>query len=164
MALRYFRSHGPATPADFARWTGLTMGDTRAGLAAAGGQLTSVRVGGTEMVVDPALLDTSPAGAAGDWVALPGFDEYMLGYKDRTLMMDAEHLTAVVPGGNGVFRATLVRGGRVAGTWTRTLGRKAVTVEVQPLVRLGAGERAAAEEALRPYAAFLGLPLEVHWP
>jgi hypothetical protein len=49
------------------------------------------------------------------------------------------------------------------GTWTRTLGKKAVTVEAQPLVELGAGERAAAEEALLPYAAFVGLPLQVRW-
>src|SRR5690349_19527399 len=123
MALRYFRSHGPASRADFARWTGLTMADTRAGIAAAGDRLTTVRVDGAEMIVDPALLDApsdhptaAPAEAADDWLALPGFDEYMLGYKDRTLMMADEHLAAVVPGGNGVFRATLVRGGRVVGT------------------------------------------------
>jgi hypothetical protein len=79
------------------------------------------------------------------------------------MMMEAEHLAAIVPGGNGVFRSTLVRGGRVMGTWTRTLGRKAVTVEAKPLVELGAGERAEAEQALLPYAAFVGLPLQVRW-
>ncbi|WP_433732063.1 winged helix DNA-binding domain-containing protein [Actinoplanes sp. CA-051413] len=163
MALRYFRSHGPATRADFARWTGLTMADTRAGIAAAGDQLTTVQVDGTEMVADPALLDTTPADVADDWAALPGFDEYVLGYKDRSLMMDDEHLAAVVPGGNGIFRSTLVRGGRVVGTWTRTLGRKAVTVEIQPLIDLGPAERARAEEALQPYAAFVGLPAQVRW-
>jgi hypothetical protein len=137
------------------------MGDTRAGIAAAGDRLTTVRVDGTEMVLDPGLLDTTPAEAGAEWAALPGFDEYILGYKDRSLMMAAEHLAAVVPGGNGVFRSTLVRGGRVVGTWTRTLGRKAVTIEVQPLARLGPAERAAAEEALQPFARFVGLPAQV---
>jgi hypothetical protein len=164
MALRYFRSHGPATRADLARWTGLTMADVRAGIAAAGDLLTTVHVDGAEMVLDPALLDTTPAEPAGGWVALPGFDEYILGYKDRTLMMEPEHLTAVVPGGNGVFRSTLVRGGRVVATWTRTLGRRAVVVEVQPLLELGPADRARAEEALQPYAAFVGLPAQVRWP
>ena len=164
MALRYFRSHGPATRADFARWTGLTMADTRAGVAAAGDRLTTVRVDGAEMIVDPALLDTPPQEMADDWAALPGFDEFMLGYKDRSLMLADGHLAAVVPGGNGVFRSTLVHGGRVVGTWTRTLGRKAVTVQVDPLARLGTAERAAAEQTLLPYAAFLGLPLQVRWP
>ena len=164
MALRYFQSHGPATRADFARWTALTMTDTRAGIAAAGDQLTTVRVEGTEMVVAPSLLEAVPPEPAAEWLALPGFDEYMLGYKDRSMMMAAEHLAAVVPGGNGVFRSTLVRAGRVAATWTRKLGRKAVTVEVQPLASLGAAERSAAEAALQPYATFVGLPLEVRWP
>jgi hypothetical protein len=164
MALRYFRSHGPATRADLARWTGLTMADVRAGIAAAGDLLTTVRVDGAEMVLHRALLDTTPAQPAGDWVALPGFDEYILGYKDRTLVMAPEHLTAVVPGGNGVFRSTLVRGGRVVATWTRTLGRRAVVVEVQPLLELGPADRVRAEEALQPYAAFVGLPAQVRWP
>jgi hypothetical protein len=161
MALRYFRSHGPATRADFARWTGLTMGDTRAGVAAAGDQLTTVRVDGTEMIAPPALLATPPREIAEDWAALPGFDEYMLGYKDRTMMLDEGHLAAVVPGGNGVFRSTLVHAGRVVATWTRTLGKKAVTVEVQPLATI---DRPAVERALRPYAEFVGLPLQVRWP
>jgi hypothetical protein len=116
------------------------------------------------MLVDPALLLGDPADVADVWTALPGFDEYMLGYRDRTLLMAPEHLAAVVPGANGVFRSTLVRRGRVAATWTRTLGRRAVTIEVQPLAPLGAAERRRAEEALQPYAAFVGLPAEVRWP
>jgi hypothetical protein len=164
IATRYFRSHGPATRADLVRWTGLTVTDARRGIAAAGDALTTVRVDGTEMVMDPALLGGDLGAAADDWAALPGFDEYMLGYKDRTLMMEAGHLDAVVPGGNGIFRSTLVRGGRVLGTWTRTLGRKAVTVDLQPLTEFSAREQAQAEEALRPYAAFVGLPLQVRRP
>lgn len=163
VALRYFRSHGPATVADLARWTGLTVKDCRAGVAAAGEALATVRVDGADMLVDPALLD-APLPETGDWLALPGFDEYMLGYKDRAMMLDPAHFAAVVPGGNGVFQATLVRAGRVAGTWKRTLTKKAVVVSANPLVPFGAGERRHAEAALRPYAEFLGLPLEVRWP
>jgi hypothetical protein len=130
-------------------------------VAVAGDRLTTVSVDGTEMLVEPARLDTPPRELADDWVALPGFDEYMLGYKDRSMMLEDGHLAAVVPGGNGVFRSTLVRAGRVVATWTRTLGRKAVTVEVQPLTTI---DQAAAENALQPYAAFVGLPLQVRWP
>ncbi|MEE3917705.1 hypothetical protein V2I01_00080 [Micromonospora sp. BRA006-A] len=43
---------------------------------------------------------------------MPGFDEYLLGFKDRSLMLDPAHAAAVVPGNNGVFRSTVVRGGR----------------------------------------------------
>ncbi|GID91886.1 hypothetical protein Adi01nite_12980 [Amorphoplanes digitatis] len=164
IALRFFRGHGPATRADLARWTGLTMTDVKAGVAAAGDALTTVRVDGTEMLVAPELLDAPAAPPAGGWTALPGFDEYMLGYKDRGLMMDDAHLQAVVPGGNGVFQSTIVRDGRVVGTWKRTLGAKAVTIDVFPLVPLGAAEREQAEAALLPYSAFVGLPPRIRWP
>jgi hypothetical protein len=161
IATRFFRSHGPATRADLARWTGLTMTDVKAGIAAAGDQLTTVRVDGTEMLADPAVLDTAPA--AHDWAALPGFDEYILGYKDREMMVDPSHMSAIVPGGNGVFKSTLVRGGRVVGTWKRTLGKKAVTIDMFPLVDLKPADRERAEAALEPYAKFLGLPAQIRW-
>jgi hypothetical protein len=79
------------------------------------------------------------------------------------MMLDDAHFDAIVPGGNGVFQATLVRGGRVAGTWKRTLGRRAVVVTARALVTLGAADRRHAEAALQPYADFVGLPLEVRW-
>jgi hypothetical protein len=173
IAVRYFRSHGPATRADLQRWTGLTAADVKKGLAVAGAAL-EVR---GDHIADPRLLDVALHApddwaaddwaaddwAADDWVALPGFDEYMLGYKDRTLMVDAAHMQAIIPGGNGVFQATIVRAGRVVGTWKRTLGKKAVTVDVSELVALKPAERAKAEAALEPYAAFVGLPLLVRW-
>jgi Winged helix DNA-binding domain len=163
IALRYFRSHGPATRADLARWTGLTMTDVKAGVAAAGEELTTVRVDGTEMLLDAAVAGTAPT-SSHDWLTLPGFDEYMLGYKDRSMMLDEGHLDMIVPGGNGVFQATIVRAGRVVGTWKRTLGSKAVTVSATPLVPLKSAERRTVEAAFEPYAKFVGLPLEVRWP
>jgi hypothetical protein len=163
IALRYFRSHGPATRADLARWTGLPMTDVKIGVGAAGEGLTTVRVDGTDMIMDAELADAVPE-PSDDWVALPGFDELILGYKDRSMMVDAAHMDAIVPGGNGVFQATIVRAGRVVGTWKRTLGAKAVAVSVTPLVSLKPAERRKAEAALEPYAKFVGLPLDLRWP
>jgi hypothetical protein len=153
LAKRYFRSHGPTTVKDFAGWTGLTLTDCRKGVAAAG--LTPVDVDGVEMWADPDVLDAGPVTG---WWALPGFDEYMLGYKDRSMMATREQVAKVVPGGNGIFQSTLVRDGRVMATWKRTLGKKAVTVTVQPLADFDLDEAVAA---LEPFAAFVGLPLVV---
>lgn len=167
IAVRYFRSHGPTTRQDFAGWTGLTAADAKRGIAAAGDALTTVRVAGTEMLLDPALLDAGPAAAAqspgDDLLVLPGFDEYLLGFKDRSLVLDAEHKQAIIPGGNGVFQPTVVRAGRVIGTWKRSTGRKQTVVTVRPLVPLGAAERARVEAAFEPYARFLEVPLQIRW-
>ncbi|MEU8299811.1 winged helix DNA-binding domain-containing protein [Micromonospora sp. NPDC048909] len=160
LAHRYVRSHGPVTDREFAGWTGLTLTDARRGLAAAGDALAAVRVDEVEMLVDAALLD-APRAPVDDLLALPGFDEYLLGYKDRGLMLDPAHRDAIVPGGNGVFQATVVLDGRVVGTWKRSVGRDRVTVVVRPLAPV---DRPRVEHALGRYAEFLGLELRVDWP
>jgi len=162
IALRYFRSHGPTTRKDFAGWTGLTMADAKTGIAAAGDALTTVTVDGVEMFADPALLDKL-GDPVDDWWTLPGFDEYLLGFKDRSMMVDDAHKQAIIPGGNGVFQSTIVRAGRVVGTWKRTLGKKAVTIDVLPLVPLGPADRARAEHAFSHYGDFVGLPVVFRW-
>nr|WP_242624336.1 winged helix DNA-binding domain-containing protein [Micromonospora kangleipakensis] len=162
LALRYFRSHGPTTRQDFAGWTGLTAADARRGIAVAGDALATVRVDDTEAVVDAALLD-APRGPVDDLHVLPGFDEYLLGFKDRTLMLDPADRQAVIPGGNGVFQSTVVRAGRVVGTWKRTLSKTRATVTVHPLVPFDGGLRTRVEAALDGYARFLGRPVRHSW-
>ncbi|MEO3777441.1 winged helix DNA-binding domain-containing protein [Micromonospora sp. B11E3] len=162
LALRYFRSHGPTTRQDFAGWTGLTATDAKRGIAVAGDALATVSVDGVEAVLDAALLD-APRTPLDDVLALPGFDEYLLGYKDRSLMVDPVHKQAIIPGGNGVFQPTVVRAGRVVGTWKRSVGKTRVKLSVRPLAALDASTRARAEDALTAYARFLGLPPAVDW-
>ena len=94
---------------------------------------------------------------------LPGFDEYMLGYADRGLMVDAAHLPAIVPGGNGVFQSTIVRDGRVAGVWKRTTGAKQTAVEVRPLVPLSTREVTRVEKAFAAYGRYTGKVLRFRW-
>ncbi|MDG4811210.1 winged helix DNA-binding domain-containing protein [Micromonospora sp. WMMD1120] len=162
LAHRYVRGHGPVTDREFAGWSGLTLTDSRRGLAALGDAVVEVRVEGEPMYVDAALAD-APRAPLDAVLALPGFDEYLLGYRNRTLMLDPAHRAAVVPGNNGVFRATVVHAGRVVGVWRRAVGRSAVTVTIQPLVTLDAATRGRAEQALGRYADFLGLPPRVAW-
>ncbi len=162
LAHRYVRSHGPVTAREFAGWSGLTLTDARRGFAAAGDALAPVLVDGEAALVDAALLDTAPR-RLDDVLVLPGFDEYLLGYRDRSLMLDPAHANAVVPGGNGVFQATVVRAGRVVGTWKRTLDPTRVTVTVRPLAPVDERLRARVERALARYAAFLDRTPRVSW-
>ncbi|WNV76737.1 winged helix DNA-binding domain-containing protein [Geodermatophilus sp. DSM 44513] len=119
LALRYLRGHGPATVADLARWSGLTVTDVRAGVAAVRDQLTAVEVDGREHLMAPETADLLAAcrGQAAGLFLLPGFDELVLGYADRSCTVPPQFADRIVPGGNGVFRPTVVHGGRVLGTW-----------------------------------------------
>ena len=134
LALRYFRSHGPATVKDLMRWAHLVAADARTGLALARPQLASLDVDGVEHFMDPEtpeLLETCRHEARGV-VLLPGFDEFVLGYQDRRCALAPELADRIVPGGNGVFKATVVCDGEIVGTWKRA-GRGAErTVEATP--------------------------------
>lgn len=122
LALRYFRSHGPATRADFSRWTGLTAAEVRIGLALARPRLARLEVDGDEYLLDPQteeVLAGCQDEASGTFL-LPGFDELVIGYADRSATLPAQYADRVVPGGNGVFQPTILRGGRIIGTWRRS--------------------------------------------
>jgi hypothetical protein len=126
LALRFFTGHGPATVADLARWAATTLRDARAGLGAARSELAVVEVDGVEHFLDqrtPDVLADHRSEARGVFL-LPGFDEYVLGYGDRSAVLDPGFADRVVPGGNGMFRPTVVHDGRVVGTW-RWTGRGA---------------------------------------
>ena len=159
LALRYVRSHGPATDRDLARWSGLTLGDVRRGLAISGRTLTTLDLGGTTYHVAPETL--SVAAPPARVYLLPGFDEYLLGYGDRTAALAPEHSEAIVPGGNGMFKPTIVVDGEVVGTWGRRVTAGEVVIEPAPFGRLSGRDRAALEEAARAYGAFIGLPAAV---
>jgi hypothetical protein len=97
-------------------------------------------------------------------LALPGFDEFLLGFKDRSLVLADGHKQAIIPGGNGVFQPTIVRGGRVVATWKRSSTRTRTDVQVRPLVRIKAADRRRVERAIGSYAHFVGRPVAVTWP
>lgn len=72
-ARRYFISHGPATLADFVRWTGLTVADAKRGLGLVHDSLASAEWDGTRYWHDPALPDAlaEHRQAAGGLLLLP---------------------------------------------------------------------------------------------
>jgi hypothetical protein len=158
LAQRYFSSHGPATVHDFANWAGLTLADARQGLEAVQPALVSEKV--EDKTYWLAAGETVAASNAGTVQLLPGFDEYLLGYKDRQAVLAAEHAAKVVPGGNGVFKPMVVVDGQIVGTWQRTVKKGAVNVAVS----IFGGEAVDADalaDAARQYAEFLGVPLGV---
>lgn len=119
LAGRYFSSHGPATLEDLVRWGHLRVADARAGLELARPRLATVDVGGVEHHMDPQTperLDACRRDAQGVFL-LPGFDELILGYRDRRCVLAPEHADRIVPGANGMFRPTVVSDGEVVGTW-----------------------------------------------
>lgn len=134
-ARSYVRGHGPATVQDLARWGGLPVSDARAGLAAAGDGVATLAVDGVEYLADPETPDRLAAARAEAEALhlLPGFDEFVLGYRDRAAVLDPAHADRLIPGNNGVFRATVVVGGRVVGLWRAPTGALSVEAFADPI-------------------------------
>jgi hypothetical protein len=124
-AVRYFRSHGPATVKDFTWWTKLKAADVKIAVEIAAPQLERIVVDDQTYYLDPqtlALLDARSDARwrlARDVFLLPGFDEYLLGYQARGAVLPTQFAARVVPGSNGVFLPTVISDGEVVGTWKR---------------------------------------------
>ena len=157
LAARYLTSHGPATVHDFAWWSGLTVTEARSGLEATWPGLTSEKIDGKEYWM---TSDTRGHKAYGKSSVdlLPAFDEYLIGYKDRSAVLAVEHASRIVPGRNGVFQPTIVVGGRVAGTWKRRLKKNTIEITLIPFAQLGDLAESAIEAA-NAFSDFVGLPL-----
>lgn len=147
LARRYFRGHGPATAADLARWANLPLRDVRVGIDGAG--LDRETIDGVDHWSDDAE-EPPPPGVH----LLPGFDELMLGYKDRSATIAAADEPRVCPGGNGVFRPTVVVDGRMVATWRAIVARRGVSFTWEPFA--GSLDEDALAEPRRRYVAFLG--------
>lgn len=162
LARRYFASHGPATAKDLARWSGLSLGEVRKGIDVAGSSLESLELDGISYYLAPDTLDADPGAAPVR--LLPGFDEYVLGYQDRTAVLPPEHSQAIVPGGNGMFKPTILVDGAVVGTWRRTIKAREIVVDAAPFAPLTRPVWAGLRTAVEGYGAFLGRPIRLSVP
>jgi hypothetical protein len=148
---RYLAGHGPATAADLAWWAGIPLGWVTSGADAAG-------VGRLEVDGETYLVDdhAEPGPAARGTLLLPAFDEYLLGYLRRDVVLDPRHAAAIAPGRNGRFRPIAVAAatGRIVGTW-RDEGDD---VAVEPFEQASPAAPASHAAAAARYRRFRALP------
>jgi hypothetical protein len=151
LALRYFVSHGPATLRDFAWWSGLTIADGKAGVAAAGQRLTVEQDDEGRAWIAGAAAAADPPRSA-DAHLLGTYDELLVAYRDLRYVLGDGLVSAAFP-----TRAIVIDGTTV-GTWKRVLGRREVVVEATLETRLSAEQHTALRAAAERYGAFVGLP------
>ncbi|MFC7624467.1 winged helix DNA-binding domain-containing protein [Microlunatus sp. GCM10028923] len=150
LVLRYLAAYGPATSSDVRAWSGL------AGLPAVikrlRPRLRSYRDDAGRELLDLADAELTPADRPAPPRFLPAFDNVVLGYADRSRMIDDEHKHHSVAGARFVLLD-----GRVAGVWTSTGDAESgVTVEIEPFRPLPQRERTALTAEAERLAAFLG--------
>lgn len=157
--LRYFTSHGPATVPDFAWWTGLSATEAKAAHELVKSSLVSETVQGITywMTGDSAATQTKSPGV----YLLPGFDEYLVGYTNRTPAIDIARFKQIAGNGNGILSSTIVINSQVVGTWKRTIQKDTVTIETKPFESFNKTQKSAIAAAAKRYSKFVGLDVRI---
>lgn len=130
LARRYLAAYGPASVKDFVTWSGLPAATARRGFADLGDAIHEVEPPPVDEPAFPgdarvrrppdgplAELVGPPAGEDPPGVRLLGeFDAYLLGYRNRDLVVDPRHRKRIHPGG-GMISPAVLRDGEAIGTW-----------------------------------------------
>lgn len=159
LAFRYFSSRGPATLQDFTWWSGLSSADAQAGLDMVKEKLVGANLGGQSFWMSTAT-QIPPSACEGAYL-LPSFDEFLLGYQNRTAVLDSKHVSLISPGGDGTFLPAVVINGTVVGLWNRVIRNGAIEVRVQPFAPMGKKEQGFLREAVSRYSEFMRMNAEL---
>jgi hypothetical protein len=154
LAARYFATRGPATEADFAWWSGLTMADARVAIQSNASSLEMVEIdgrkhwlsaGGTTKMKSPLVR------------LLPNYDEFFIGLKDRSAMHTKLKRLGIQTSLGALSGHILIIDGQIAGGWKQMLKPRSVMVKIGLLRPLTRAQRRAVEAETTRLAAFLGL-------
>lgn len=156
---RYFTTRSPATPHDFAWWSGLTVKDAKRGIDLAGGELERATLGGQDYWVSTAA--PLPPKSARTAYLLPNYDEYFIGFRDRRAFGDRIGHTRPITGGTALIPHVIVIDGQLVGAWKRTFENDRVCVSLSLMTTLSAAEQKRVREAVRRFGSFLESAVEM---
>jgi hypothetical protein len=105
---RYYQSRGPATVKDFCWWSGFSPQTARQGIEMNSRQLLCEKLKGDEYWFYKTEGNLKTEGVK----LLPVYDEYTIGYSNRSAILDRENNTAA---GSGIFKPVIIHRGKIAG-------------------------------------------------
>ncbi len=152
LAKMYYRSHGPATPDDLARRTGLSKTLCKQATLLIHKELDSQEYEGKTYYYYPTTKNQEKK----EIRLLGWFDEYFLAYKDRSLIADTKHHNQLFTK-NGIFFPLIMQKGEIVGT--RKRNRKKTTKKTQLTISTSllphhTIDNKALSEAYQGYANF----------
>ena len=114
-ARKYFQSHQPATLEDFVWWSGQNISDCRKGIALLGNTIHVERWKGRDFY----LTDNCRTRGfrMGKYLLIPPYDEYLIGYKSRDIVLPLEH-THRAHNNSGIFQSIVAHNGIICGNWS----------------------------------------------
>jgi len=152
----YLRAFGPATPTDFALWTGMALSDARKTWAREEANIVPVSVEGWAAAVLREDLRRLKAPASPAPVRLlPYFDSYLLGHRTRDHLIAPRHYKAVYRSQGWIAPVVLVDG-HIAGVWAHAREGDRLLVRVIKFDAVSRRSSAGIHGEAESLARFLG--------
>ena len=149
---RYFTSRGPATVHDMAVWSGLTLKDVRDGVSNLPKDFIHEVIGEKEYIFKPVEAKLNKEHQS--TFLMPDYDEYGMGYKDRSAIKTSKALPYW--GNNGTpYSHWLVVDGTIEGTWEKVVKGKTVSVKTTPFSSLTKTQEKKILTAVKKYESFM---------
>jgi hypothetical protein len=148
MTKRYFQSRGPAAQKDFCWWSGLSAQDAKLGLEMNEKNMACEKIKGVGYWFYKGKDQLKATGIQ----LLPVYDEYAVGYHDRSAIIHPDHLNL---SGSGIFRPVIVHQGKIAGLWKKTTGKGKILIEKQLFTPMNQAATEAIKKAEKAYERFL---------
>lgn len=115
LAKKYFQSRQPATLEDFVWWSGLGINDCRKGIELWGDYLHLEKWKRREFYLTD---DCRTRGfRKGQCLLIPPYDEYLIGYKSRDIVLPAEYRHHA-HNNSGIFQPIIAHDGVICGNWS----------------------------------------------
>lgn len=153
LARSYFRSHSPAVLQDFVWWSGLPVSDAKQAIYLIASELTTEQWKEQTWYIHDACRTRGKL--TDDIHLLPSYDEYLLGYKDRTDVLPLEHYPKAFTN-NGLFFPIILHKGQVVGNWNKSAKKKGLDLEYSCFRQEADMDEAMLHQAKQKFAQFLG--------
>lgn len=152
LCLRYFKSRGPASVKDLTTWSSLTIKEAKEGLSMIEKDFEKTVIDGVEYYYPPDIPSIKDKQL--DFL-MPDYDEYGMGYKDRSVLIE--------PGSSGnkkQFDRVVIVNGMIAGSWKRTLKKDSVLLDLQLFEPYKITDQ-SIQSAIEKYSKFLERKVEL---
>lgn len=161
LARRYLAAYGPASSADFSRWTGLSARNAQTAFDAIAAETVDVELtdGSAQMLAEQREGMAEGANGIGARF-LPRYDNYLLAYQSRDFMAKPAYAKRVHPGG-GLIRACVTIDGEAVANWRLEKRAKASRITVSPFEQLSPDQRSMMETEAKTLGKFLATDIEL---
>lgn len=151
LALRYFRSHSPASIQDFIWWSGLSATEAKQAVELIRQDLFFEKIEEQDYILHKSWVQAAEPDSILHF--LPSYDEYLISYKNRTAVLDLKHHPKAF-NNYGIFQPVIMFNGEIVGNWKKMVKKGLVTIETSFFKHKGKVTKKQIKEAEKRYKLF----------